>query len=429
MSKRARNSRRACPQRGRRYDLGTIEATLEWAAKHGSASAATRFGVSEASVHRWARRRPAGKVAAGLRDAAKQQGPRTNAERTRHGRRYSVAEKRAILEYAGKHGVSAAKQEFSASRWSIYDWQRRRASVAEKSDQDAALAARSSRPKHIAGKLPEERYHLIADTWLKNQALGPRQVAQLLRRNHAVRVGTSTTRRIMEEQGYVPPKIKVEQRVARRYEAVRPNQQCHLDFLQFFLHKVKLFLLLIEDDFSRFIPGWALCEGERALPVLEAVDAAIARHGKFEQMVVDAGSAFFSWRGQSKLERLCGDYGIDYIRATKRGSNSKLEALNANVRKELLAHEFDDVADAHAKIARWVHSYNYDRVHEGLGGLLVPADRFLGRTEEVLAQLERGEPVVAPGPLSLDTRTLELFRVISRGGHPELWLLGERVWP
>jgi len=64
-----------------------------------------------------------------------------------------------------------------------------------------------------------------------------------------------------------------------------------------------------------------------------------------------------------------------------------------------------------------------------LGGLLVPPDRFLGCAEGVLAQLERGEPVVAPGPLSLDARTLELFRVISRGGHPKLWLLGERFWP
>jgi hypothetical protein len=34
----------------------------------------------------------------------------------------------------------------------------------------------------------------------------------------------------------------------------------------------------------------ALCEGERAEPVIEAVEAAIARHGKPEQMVVDGGS-------------------------------------------------------------------------------------------------------------------------------------------
>jgi len=357
--------------------------------------------------------------------------PGAGARRARHGRRFSVAEKKAILEHAEAHGVSAAAAQFATSRWSIYEWlRRRRAAVVGKGDPDAELAPRSSRPKHIAGKLSQERHHLIAETWLKNQALGPRQVAKLLRRTQALRVGTSTVRRVMEEQGYVPPKIKVEQRPARRYEAVRPNQQVHLDFVQFFLHKVKLFLLLIEDDYSRFLPGWALCEGERAEPVIEAVEAAIARHGKPEQIVVDGGSGFFSWRGESQLERLCGDYGIDFIKATKRGSNSKLEALNANVRKELLSRvEFADVADARVEVARWVRAYNYERVHEGLGGLLVPADRFFGRVDEVLAQLERGEPVVVPGPLPPDARALELFRVVSRGGRPELWLLGERVWP
>jgi putative transposase len=234
----------------------------------------------------------------------------------------------------------------------------------------------------------------------------------------------------MEEHGYVPPKITIERREVRRYEAVRPNQQVHLDFLHFFVHKAKAYLLLIEDDYSRFLVGWALCEGERAQPVIEAVDEAISRHGKPEQMVVDGGSGFFSWRGQSQLERVCGDYGIDFIKASKKGSNSKLEALNANVRKELLSRvEFADLADARQQVARWVHTYNFERVHEGLGGLLVPADRYFGRSAEVLAQLERGEPVVVPGPAAPETRTLELFRVLSRGGRPELWLLGDQIWP
>lgn len=452
MGKRTDGKRKACPQRGRRYDAETRQAALAWAAKHDAAAAAARFGMSERSVQSWtvaragatvkqegtARNEPrpavketrsaatSSRVAASVEDPAR----RTSAARARHGRRYSVAEKKAILEQATADGVSAAAKASGATRWSIYDWQRRCRRAAAKGNADAALAPGSSRPKHIAGKLSEERHHLIAETWLKNQALGPRQVARLLRRTHALRVGTSTARRVMEEQGYVPPKIKVERRPSRRYEAVRPNQQWHLDFVQFFLHKVKLHLLLIEDDYSRYLPGFALCEGERAESVIEAVEAAIARHGKPEQMVVDGGSGFFSWRGESQLERVCGDYGIDFIKATKRGSNSKLEALNANVRKELLSKiEFEDVADARVEVPRWVRSYNCERVHEGLGGLLVPGDRYFGRSDEVLAQIERGDPVVVPGPLSPDARALELFRVVSRGGRPELWLLGERIWP
>ena len=71
----------------------------------------------------------------------------------------------------------------------------------------------------------------------------------------------------MEEHGYVPPKVTIERLDPRRYEAVRPNQQVHLDFLHFYVHKAKSYLLLIEDDYSRFLVGWALCEGERGASV------------------------------------------------------------------------------------------------------------------------------------------------------------------
>lgn len=438
---------RPCPKRGRRYSKRQKRAVVAWAAEHGVEAAVSKFGVSAPTVQRWRGRGFDDEEAAGAAPTEKaaaagtgrpteaaggqaSEQTRTSAELARHGRRYSVAEKKAVLEKAAADGVTAAAKEFGASRWSIYEWGRRQRSAKTAKEGERALAPRSSRPRRNARRLSEERYHLIADTWKRNQALGPRQVRNQLRRTHGLRVGTSTARKVMEEHGYVPPKITVERRSVRRYEAVRPNQQVHLDFLHFFVHKAKAYLLLIEDDYSRFLVGWALCEGERAQPVIEAVDEAIRRHGKPEQMVIDGGSGFFSWRGQSQLERVCGDYGIDFIKASKAGSNSKLEALNANVRKELLSRvELADIADARQKIARWVHGYNFERVHEGLGGLLVPADRYFGRSEEVLAQLERGEPVALPGPAAPESRTLELFRVVSRGGRPELWLLGDKIWP
>ena len=457
MEKKVRRDRgRPCPKRGRRYSRAQRRAVLVWVAQHGIESAIAKFGVSAPTVGSWqtgrrVRKRAGGGVSSTRRGAtarsrppaaaeptapatatcaAAARGRRGAAERARHGRRFSVAEKEAILVEAAAEGVSAAAKKFRTSRWSIYEWRRRQAGAATVQEAERRLVARSSRPKHNAQKLSEERHHLIAEAWKQNQALGPRQVRNHLRRTQGLRVGTSTVRRVMQEHGYVPPKITVERKSVRRYEAVRPNQQVHLDFLHFFVHKAKLYLLLIEDDYSRFLVGWALCEGERAQSVIEAVDEAIARHGKPEQMVVDGGSGFFSWRGQSQLERVCGDYGIDFIKASKKGSNSKLEALNANVRKELLSRvEFADIADARQQIAKWVRTYNFDRVHEGLGGLLVPADRFHGRTDEVLAQLERGEPVVATGPAAPEARTLELFRVVSRTGRPELWLLGDRIWP
>jgi putative transposase len=488
--KQTRGRGGSCPQRARRYDAQTKQDAVAWAQRHGAAAAAAKFGMSERSVQLWqqaarpttaqagapaaarvgarvavapatvraragatkvvasapatgpsatAAGRPAGtrdsahapaqaKVSGTARPPGTDDTPRSPAQRARHGRRYGVAEKQAILDDAQQLGVTAAATKHAVSRWSVYEWRRRQAGATSKAAAATALVPRSSRPHRSPNKLAEERYHLIAETWLANQALGPRQIRNQLRRTHALRVGTSTVRRVLEEHGYVPPKIKVERRVARRYEAVRPNQQWHLDFIQFYVHKARVYLLLIEDDYSRFLVNHRLCEGERAQAVCEAVEAAIARHGKPEVMVVDGGSGFFSWRGQSQLERLCGDYGIDFVKAQKLGGNSKIEALNANVRKELLSRvELADLTDAAARSAAWVHGYNHERVHEGLGGLLVPADRYFGRAEEVLAAIERGQPVGASA--SIAGRALDLFRVKSVDGKPELWLLGERIWP
>jgi len=439
-----RRPKQKCPQRARRYPAEQKSATLAWAAKHGTASAAAKYGMSQRTVGYWQaaqRKGPASGAAGGASTRTTVAAARTAARsapaavkatpvaRARRGRRYGVAEKQAALEHAAGHGATATEKALGVSRWSIYEWRRRLAGTTTTKAAAQALAPRSSRPKHNAQTMSEERHHQIAEAWLANQALGPRQVRNQLRRTRGLRVGTSTVRRVMLENGYVPPKVTVERKQARRYEAVRPNQQLHLDFVQFFVHKAKVYLLLIEDDYSRFLVGWALCEGERAQPVVEELDCAIARHGRPEQVVVDGGSGFFSWRGESQLERVCADYGIDFIKASKGGANGKLEALNGNVRKELLSRvEFADLADAKKQVAAWVRGYNLERPHEGLGGLLVPADRYFGRVEEVSAQLERGEPVVVPG-LGLETRALELFRVLSRGGRPELWLLGERIWP
>jgi hypothetical protein len=56
----------------------------------------------------------------------------------------------------------------------------------------------------------------------------------------------------------------------------------------------------------------------------------------------------------------------------------------------------------------------------------VPADRYYGRAQEVLARIEAG--VQRDGDeLELRDRCLELFKVVSKNGTPEVWLLGQRL--
>jgi hypothetical protein len=92
-------------------------------------------------------------------------------------------------------------------------------------------------------------------------------------------------------------------------------------------------------------------------------------------------------------------------------------------------HRFYDLADMRRRLAAHLHWYNHSRTHHALGGLLVPADRFYGRVEEVLVRIEAGAGRDAKDLLDLRDRCLELFKVTSRAGVPEVWLLGQRLLP
>ncbi len=119
--------------------------------------------------------------------------------------------------------------------------------------------------------------------------------------------------------------------------------------------------------------------------VISTFEEAIARHGKPEYVMNDGGSAFWAWRGISRFTSLLTELGIDQIHAEKKEHNGKVEVFNANLHKELFdRHRFYDLAEMKRRLAAHLHWYNHARTHHALGGLLVPADRYYGRAQEVI---------------------------------------------
>jgi transposase InsO family protein len=346
------------------------------------------------------------------------------------GHRYSPAERGVILDLAKTKGVSVAAREHRCSAWTIYRWlsQETRKNARAK----AAPAARSTPPASAAAAASalspeqEERHQLILQIWHEQPGLGPTQIRNQLHRR-GFKASVHTVRQVMEDHGYVQPRVKRKEHTGA-YEALRPRQLYHLDFLHFYVHKQRQCLLLIEDDFSRFIAGWTLLAGEQADGVVETFELAVARYGKPEGVMSDRGAAFFAFRGVSRFERILAEYNIDHLVATEPSTNGKVEALNATVRKELLTRiEFADLADARIQIGAWVHQYNYRRTNMALGGLLVPADRFHGLVEEAMQRIEQGN---GGDPLDLFVPTgrgLDLFRVSTVGGQPVVWLMGKKI--
>lgn len=336
-------------------------------------------------------------------------------------RRYTPSQKAEILEHASEHGVLAATEKFGASRFAIYDWQRK---------LEAALDGRGSSP--TSGEDPEairqQRDQEILNEWKRHRGLGPSQIRNQLRRKKGIHVSVSTVRRVMEEAGYRPPKVRRHEH-DERFESVRPNHMWHLDFVHKNINRASTFTLILIDDHSRFVTGHGVDDAERADMVIETFEHAVARHGRPEFVMHDRGSAFWSWRGISRFTRLLEELGIDQIAVRHKEHNGKLEVFNANLAKELFdVHRFYDLAEMKRRLAAHLDWYNHQRTSHALGGLLVPADRYYGRVDEVMARIEAG---AGQSPdlhtIDLRDRALELFRIIQRDGVPEIWLMGRKL--
>ena len=403
----------------RRYTRDEREAGVTLALEKGIKPASRELGIPAGTLHAWVKKAHSREQAPQASPSKAEAEPKVS-EKRRAARRYTPSEKAEILEYAAKHGVTEASTHHVVSRFSIYEW-RRKLRLAVEGEGECPTSGPD--PADIEAQRDQE----ILRMWHQHPGLGPSQVRNQLRRG-SVKVSVHTVRRVMEEAGYRPPKVRSRPH-DERFEAVRPNHMWHLDFLQRYINRTSTFSLILIDDHSRFVVGHGVDDAERADMVLQTFEAAVERHGKPELVMHDKGSAFWSWRGISRFTRLLTELGIDQVVAEHKEWNGKVEVFNGNLSKELFdVRHFYDLAEMKRRLAAHLHWFNHRRTHHALGGLLVPADRYYGRVEEVLARIEAGAGASAHTDLlDLRDRALELFKVVSIDGKPEVWLLGHRI--
>lgn len=425
------------------YAADEREKILSDAEALGVCAAARKHGIPQPTISGWRRAHAAssgGRSAAGVTRGVVESGAgrRPNDADARSGdaapvalepaakpiarkkpaQRYTPSQKARALELAATVGVSAAARELNVSRFALHQWQR-----------ELDKAAKGEGPSPTSGPAPSEieaqRDGEILGEWHKHAGLGPSQVRNQLRRR-GIKVSVSTVRRVMEDAGYRPPKIKRDPH-DQRYESVRPNHRWHLDFVHRHIHRASTFTLIVLDDHSRFVVGHGVDDAERAQMVIRTFEEAVTRHGKPERVMSDRGAAFWSWRGISQFTALLEEMEIEQEIATDKELNGKVEVFNANLHKEFFdVQRYYDVAEMKRRLTAHLHFYNHGRTHHALGGLLVPADRYYGRAAEVLARIEAGATRDSDEP-ELRERALELFKVVSRNGAPEVWLLGQRL--
>jgi putative transposase len=341
-------------------------------------------------------------------------------KRRRVAKRYTPSQRGEALAYAAEQGVSAAAKKLGMSRPMVYAWRKQ---------QERARAGLGPSPTEgpDPADIEAQRDREILAEYRRQPGLGPSQIQKQLRRRQ-IKVAVNTVREVMIEAGYRPPRVKARGH-DERFEAVRPNQLWHLDFVHRYINRAKVYTLILQDDCSRYVPGWAVAEGEQAGVVIESFEAATERHGRPEMVLHDRGSAFWSWRGISRFTTLLTEMGIEQVAAPHKEWNGKVERLNGTLHKELFdVRHFDSVSEMKRGLAEYLHWYNHQRTHQALaGGLLVPADRYFGRHAEVLARIQAGLAQDDSDPLGLRGRDTALFQVVNKDGALEVWFLGQRL--
>ena len=241
-------------------------------------------------------------------------------------------------------------------------------------------------------RLPEARASSgIDEAFLECPCHGSRQMVRHLHRlGH--RVGRARVVRLMRRMGLAAiyqkpntsaphPEHRVYPYLLRDLAIVRPNQVWCSDITYIPMRRGFLYLVAVMDRHSRRVLSWRLSNtiAKRSHGVMsatptgdvafctDALEEALARHGKPEAFNTDQGSQFTSLAFTQALT----DAGIQ-ISMDGRGrwmDNVFIERLWRSLKYECVyLHAFETGPALHSGLARWISHYNTHRPHSALAG-------------------------------------------------------------
>lgn len=339
---------------------------------------------------------------------------------------FTQKQKLTILKSAATVGIKEAAKIAGVHYTTVYDWQRDLKSLGK----EAFLAYQPSYPGRGIKVISPEKEAAVLDCWKSNPGFGPGQVRGQLRRQ-GITVSIRSIRKIMCSNGYRPSENKSDKEKPQRFEARRPLELAQMDILEFFINKAKVYIILLLDDFSRFILGWRLLDQTCVDAVIGVVADAVDRYGKMEEVLTDRGFVFYSWRGINRFEKYLETERIDQTHARPHHPQTlgKVEACNRRIKRELIDQKrFSNLHEAQAAVENWVEHYNYQRTHQGIGGFLVPAERFHGQAKKALCAIENGIDLTGHNcaiPSDIERSVINL--VLSPEGRITLYLLGQPI--
>ena len=364
-----------------------------------------------------------------------------------HGGRYSAKQKAKVLELvaAGMSHAEAAAT-IGASTESVRLWKKAaQQDVKAPASPAAANPVRSPYTPIDSGQgLGKHEADAILKVKKMHPSMGPAQIRAQLKRFEGLRLANRAIARVLKQNGYELMHRGSRPKGAEpvSFEAPRRNALWQLDFAEVRVGLEKLYVLIVLDDFSRFVVGHVLAESCSSEVATSTLRQAIARHGKPEAVRTDRGGAFIAFSKETDFGRYLERELVDHIvgRSYRPQGGGKVEAAVGTLRRELWDIEaFADRTEATRKLAAFFEHYNERRAHMGISGL-TPADRFFGRADRVLAAVDAisrkrqgAAALMAPFGAALEEigsvpdAPLEVLRLVLVDGTMELHFCGARV--
>ena len=335
----------------------------------------------------------------------------------------------AVLEVVNQGvTVSEVARRFGVTRQTVHRWLRRYAA-----EGLVGLVDGSARPLSCPHQMSPELEARIVELRRVQPGWGPRTIRFRLEAERVVPLpGRSSIYRCLVRHGLIEPEARRRKKADyKRWERSRAMELWQMDIVGGvrLVDGWRASIVSGVDDHSRFVISARVVERATARPVCDALALAMRTHGVPQEILTDNGKVFTGrfgpGTGEVLFDRICRENGIKHILTAPRSptTTGKVERWHKTLRCEFLnGRVFESVVDAQEQLDRWVHSYNHERRHQGIGDI-VPWERFrLARSEPV-------EPVdVVEEPAT--TRRVGRTGKISFAAVPYpvgVWLDGETV--
>ena len=268
--------------------------------------------------------------------------------------------------------AGAVCRRFGISRPTLRKWLRRL-----EADGEAGLSELSRRPHSSPAKKvsaeAEERILALR----RERRLGVKRIRAELRRLHGVQLSPSVIHKVLVRHGLnVLPRRKRARHTPKRYSRPVPGDRVQMDVCKI---RPGLYQFTAIDDCSRYLVA-GLARRPSAVATLAFLDQVLDEMPfAIQRIQTDRGAEFFAGEVQRRL--MAETIKFRPIPPRSPHLNGKVERAQRTVLEEFWPTVDARAPDVGDQLAVWVHHYNWDRPHEGLGGLC-PIDRVCERLDK-----------------------------------------------